>query len=40
MLGFEAHTDLETGLAKTIAWLREAKIAERVDADAAGAPNW
>jgi UDP-glucose 4-epimerase len=40
LFGFEALTDLETGLARTIAWLREAKIAERVDADAVGAPNW
>lgn len=40
MFGFEARIDLETGLKKTITWLREARIAERVDADAAGAPNW
>lgn len=40
LFGFEARTDLETGLAKTLAWLREAGIAERVDAEAAGTPNW
>jgi UDP-glucose 4-epimerase len=40
LFGFEALTDLETGLAKTVDWLREAGIADRVDADAAGAPNW
>lgn len=40
LFGFEALTDLETGLAKTVEWLREAGIAERVDVEATGAPNW
>ena len=39
LFGFEALTDLETGLAKTVEWLREAGIAERVDVEATGALN-
>ena len=40
LFGFEALIELETGLEKTVAWLREARIAERIDAEAAGTPNW
>jgi nucleoside-diphosphate-sugar epimerase len=40
LFGFEATTDIETGLARTVEWFRENEIARRVGADAAGAPNW
>ncbi len=40
LFGFEALTGLDTGLAKTVDWLREAHIADRIDEDAAGSPNW
>jgi UDP-glucose 4-epimerase len=40
LFDFTPQTDLETGLARTVEWLRAAKIASRVDVDAAGAPNW
>ena len=40
LFGFEALTDIATGLAKTVDWLREAGIAERVDTETAGTPNW
>jgi UDP-glucose 4-epimerase len=40
LFGFTAATDIETGLARTVAWFRQHDIARRVDAEAAGAPNW
>jgi len=40
LFDFTPQTDLETGLARTVEWLRRAEIASRVDVDAAGAPNW
>jgi len=40
LFGFEASTELDTGLAHTVAWLRDARIAERIDEEAAGTPNW
>lgn len=39
LFGFDAKTDLKTGLAKTIEWLREAGITERVDSETCE-PNW
>jgi UDP-glucose 4-epimerase len=40
LFDFTPQTDLETGLALTVEWLRGAEISSRVDVDAAGAPNW
>ena len=40
LFDFEASTDLESGLARTLEWLREAGISARVDAEAAGTQNW
>jgi UDP-glucose 4-epimerase len=40
LFGFEPEVALEAGLERTVAWLRDAGIAGRVDVEAAGAPNW
>ncbi len=40
VLGFEPAVPLEEGLARTLAWFRERGLADRAEADAAGAPNW
>jgi UDP-glucose 4-epimerase len=40
LFDFAPQTDLEKGLALTVEWLRGAEIASRIDANAAGAPNW
>ena len=40
LLKFEPTTPLETGLERTLAWFRSEGIAERVDPEAAGKPNW
>jgi UDP-glucose 4-epimerase len=40
LLGFEPRVDLETGLARTVAWLRAEGAAGREAASAAGTPNW
>jgi UDP-glucose 4-epimerase len=40
LFGFAATTDIETGLERTVDWFRRNDIARRVDAQAAGSPNW
>jgi UDP-glucose 4-epimerase len=40
LLGFEPRVDLETGLARTLAWLRAEGAAAREATSAAGTPNW
>lgn len=40
LFGFAPKTDLETGLARTLAWFQSNEIASRVPAGAAGLPNW
>lgn len=40
LLGFEARTDLATGLGKTVDWFRESGIAAQGEQDAAASPNW
>lgn len=40
LLGFEAQTDLEAGLAKTVEWFRSTGIAAHGEQDAADSPNW
>jgi len=40
LLGFEPEVEFEDGLARTLAWFRAQKIAERADVGAATRPNW
>jgi nucleoside-diphosphate-sugar epimerase len=40
LFGFEPRVPIEEGLARTVAWFRERRIASRVDLEASGAPNW
>jgi UDP-glucose 4-epimerase len=40
LFGWAARVDVETGLRRTVEWFRAARIAERADRDASGAPNW
>jgi UDP-glucose 4-epimerase len=40
LFGFEPEIPLATGLLRTVEWLRRAGIAERVNGEAAGSPNW
>ena len=40
MFGYAPRTEIETGLARTLAWFRDEHIAERPEAAEAGTPNW
>ena len=40
LFGFEPEVDIETGLARTVAWFRNQRIFDRVGAESAGTPNW
>ena len=40
LFAYAPKTDLETGLQRTVAWIRDSGIADRVETGAAGAPNW
>jgi len=40
LFGFEPEVEFEDGLARTLAWFRGQKIAERADVGAATRPNW
>jgi UDP-glucose 4-epimerase len=40
LLGFRARIDLDEGLERTVAWIRESGIAARPEARQAGQPNW
>ncbi len=40
LFGFEAPVEIESGLARTLTWFREAGIASRPEAAQADAPNW
>ena len=40
LFGWAPSTDLEDGLAKTVAWFREHRIASRATALASETPNW
>ena len=40
LLGYAPRVDLETGLVRTLAWLRSEGDGAREEAAAAGAPNW
>jgi UDP-glucose 4-epimerase len=40
LLGYAPRVGIEEGLAKTVAWFRQQRIASRAAGDAAGAPNW
>ena len=40
LLDFEPTMSLEAGLERTLAWFRSEGIAQRVDREAAGQPNW
>ena len=40
LFGYAPRVDLEDGLARTVAWFRENRIASRATADASGTPNW
>jgi UDP-glucose 4-epimerase len=40
LLGWAPRVEIEEGLARTVAWFREQRIASRASGDAAGVPNW
>ena len=40
LFGFAPRIDIESGLARTLAWFRTHEIARRPEADGAGSPNW
>ena len=40
LLDFEPRTSLDEGLEQTLAWFRSEEIAETLDREAAGRPNW
>jgi len=40
LFGYAPRTELETGIARTLAWFREEKIALRPEAAESGTPNW
>jgi nucleoside-diphosphate-sugar epimerase len=40
LFDFRPSIDIESGLSQTVEWFRAHDIAGRVDANAAGMPNW